>query len=146
MTDYVLIEGDMVIFLPTFGAVIVMVQPGTLTGSGPATLGDKKLCVEGDEGKVKVANCPYTRPPYVIPCGTGTLSISALAGDQTAQKTQSGPKKVLLKGGGTFTAKFTVDPPSMAPPKGPAPPEPDKPEEYTGSGMFMTTNTRLRGT
>lgn len=146
MTDYVLIHDDMVIFNPAFGPVMVAVQPGKLTASGPAALGGKKVCVEGDEKSVNVAADFYINPPYAIPTGKGTLTISELATDQTAQKTQSGGKKVLLVGGGTFTAKFTVDAPSLEPPKIPAPPQPDPPSEYSGTGTFMTTNTKMRGT
>lgn len=146
MKDHVLIHDDMVIFNPAFGPVMVAVQPGKLTASGPATLDGKKVCVEGDEKSVNVAADFYINPPYAIPTGKGTLTISALAGDQTAQKTKSGGKKVLMVGAGTFTAKFTVSASSLAPPKVPAPPEPDPPGEYSGTGTFMTTNTKLRGT
>ena len=38
MADLILIDGDTVNFLPTFGAAIVVTKPGTLTGSGPGTL------------------------------------------------------------------------------------------------------------
>ena len=39
MTDFVLIDGDQVIFMPAFSPAIVVVQPGKLAGSGPATVG-----------------------------------------------------------------------------------------------------------
>lgn len=144
MADHVLIHGDMAIFRPSFGAATVVVQPGTLEGSGPATLGAKKLCVDGDEASVVVRGCMYMTPQYSIP-GTGTLEISGLAGDQKAQKTSTGDKKVLLVGG-TFTAKFTVQSPAQQPPPGPGPPIPDATTEYSGSGSFVTTNAKFRGT
>src|SRR5947208_1288818 len=106
MPDFILIEGDKAVFQPTFGAAAVVVRPGDLKGSGPATLDGKKLCVDGDEAKVEVPGCMYTTPQYSIP-GTETLKIAALAGNQKAQKTETGGKPVLLKGG-TFTAKFEV--------------------------------------
>ena len=77
--DYVLVDGDKAIFLPSFGAATVVVQPGTLRASGPATLSKQKLCVAGDEKSVSVPGCMYTTPTHSIP-GTGTLEISALAG------------------------------------------------------------------
>ena len=52
MTDFILIEGDKANFLPNFGAAVVVVRPGNLKGSGPATLNGKKICVDGDEKKV----------------------------------------------------------------------------------------------
>lgn len=106
MADFILIEGDTVSFLPSFGAAVVVPQPGKLGGSGPGTLKGKKLCVEGDEGDVSVAGCTYMTPQYCIP-GTGTLKIASLAGDQKAKKTNTGGKAVLLKGK-KFTAKFEV--------------------------------------
>lgn len=144
MADFVLVEGDKAIFLPTFGAATVVVQPGTLAASGPATLNGKKICVEGDEGDVSVPGCMYMTPQYSIP-GTGTLKIDSLASDQVAEKTQTGGTPVLLKGG-QFTAKFEVQSPAQQPPPGPGPPMPDSTTEYSGNGMFVTTNTKFQGT
>lgn len=141
MADFILIDGDKANFLPNFGPAIVVVKPGDLQGSGPATLNGKKVCVDGDEKQVSVPGCTYMTPQYSIP-GTGTLKISALAGDQKAQKTQSGGKPVLLKGG-NFTARFEVQSPAKQPPPASVP---DATPQYTGSGMFMTTNSKLRGT
>lgn len=144
MADFILIEGDKANFLPNFGPAMVVVKPGDLKGSGPATINGKKICVDGDESKVSVPGCAYMTPQYSIP-GTGTLKISALAGNQKAQKTQSGGKPVLLKGS-NFTAKFEVQSPAKQPPPGPGSPIPDATPQYTGSGMFVTTNTKVRGT
>jgi len=144
MEDLILIDGDQVIFLPSFGAATVVPQPGKLEGSGPATLKGKTLCVEGDEGKVSVAGCMYTTPQNSIP-GTGTLKIDALAGDQKASKTRTGGKAVLLKGT-KFTAKFEVQSPAQQPPPGPGSPIPDSTSQYSGQGMFITTNTLFKGT
>ena len=143
MPDFMLIAGDKATFLPTFGAAAVVVRPGDLQGSGPATLNGKKVCVDGDEKKVSVPGCPYMTPQYSIP-GTGTLKIAALAGNQKAQKTQTGGKAVLLKGG-NFTATFEVQSPAQPPPPGPGPPIPDATPQYSGQGMFVTTNTKFRG-
>lgn len=142
MGDYVLIDGDQAIFLPAFGAATVVVQPGRLTGSGPMTFGGTKLCVSGDEGSVSVPGCMYMTPVYSIP-GTGTLAISALAGDQLAATSKTGGVKLMVKGS-QFTAKFSVQAPAMQPPPGPGSPIPDATPEYSGNGMFQTTNTKLR--
>ncbi len=143
MVDFVLIEGDKANFMPNFGAAVVVVKPGDLKGSGPGTLNGKKLCVDGDEKQVSVPGCTYMTPQYCIP-GTGTLKIDALAGNQKATKTQTGGKAVLLKGG-SFTARFEVQSPAKQPPPGPGSPIPDSTPNYSGTGMFMTTNTKFRG-
>lgn len=144
MADFILIDGDQVMFMPAFGAAVVIVKPGKLTGSGPATVNGKKVCVAGDEGKVAVASCPYMTPQYCIP-GTGTLKISQLAGNQKASKTSTGGKAVLLKGG-NFTAKFEVQNPAKQPPPGPGAPIPDATPQYSGQGMFIPANTKIMGT
>lgn len=143
MSDYVLIDGDTVTFLPAFGAAVVTVQPGKLAGSGKGTVNGKKLCVSGDEGNVKVQQCPYLTPTYPTP-GMGTLTIKQLAGNQKAQKTQTGGKAVLLSGqGAMFTANFHVDTPAQPPPTAAAPA--DQTEDYPGQGSFTTTNTIFQG-
>lgn len=144
MGDYILIDADQASFMPSFGAATVVVQPGNLEGSGPATLDGKPYCVEGDESSVSVPGCMYMTPQYSIP-GTGTLSIDSLGGDQTAQKTKTGGKSVLLVGS-TFTAKFEVQSPAQQPPPGPGAPIPDSTAQYSGSGSFITTNAKLKGT
>jgi hypothetical protein len=142
MSDFILTEGDMALFMPVFGAAIVTPKPGEMKGSGPGTLQGKKLCVAGDEGKVSVPGCTYMTPQYSVP-GTGTLKISALAGNQTAKKTNTGGKPVLLKGA-KFTASFEVQSPAQQPtPNGPVP---DSTPKYSGSGNFATKNTLLKGT
>ena len=138
-----LIDGDLAIFKPSFGAATVVVLPGTLKASGPATLTGKKLCIVGDQSSVSVKGCAYTTASHPIP-GTGTLEIAALAGDQQAQKSDNGGTKLMLVGG-DFTARFTVQSPAQQP----APPGPNVPDPmptYSGQGNFVTTNTKFRGT
>jgi len=144
MGDSALVDGDMANFLPAFGAAVVVVRPGTLTGSGPATLGGKALCVDGDESSVEVPGCMYVTPQYSIP-GTGTLKISALAGDQVTKHANSGGTALMLKGG-MFTAKFEVQSPAKQPPPGPGPPIPDSSPSYSGNGTFITTNATFTAT
>src|SRR5271165_5677112 len=141
MADFILVDSDQAIFLPNFGPAVVVVRPGDLKGSGPATFTGKRICVDGDEKRVEVPGCVYMTPVYSIP-GTGTLKIASLAGNQKATKTNTGGKAVLLKGG-TFVAKFEVqNPAKIPPPVG----TPDGTPQYSGSGMFITTNGKLSGT
>lgn len=142
MSDFVLIDGDQAVFLPAFSPAVVVVQPGKLAGSGPATVNGKAICVDGDESKVSVPGCAYMTPSHPIP-GTGTLKIAALAGNQKATKTKTGGKPVLLKGA-MFTAKFEVQSPAQQPtPTGPVP---DGSPQYSGQGQFITTNTKVSAT
>jgi Contractile injection system spike tip protein len=143
MLDSILLEGDKAVFLPNFGAAVVVVRPGDLTGSGPATIKGKMICVDGDEKQVQVSGCTYMTPQYSIP-GVGTLEIAALADNQKATKTKTGGKPVLLKGS-NFTAKFSVQTPAQQPPPGPGSPIPDATSQYSGNGMFVTTNVLIKG-
>lgn len=143
MEKLILMKGSKAIFLPAFGAAVVAVKPGTLEGSGPATLKGRKLCVVGDEGDVSVADCVYMTPQYCIP-GKGTLKISGLNKDQEAKKTKTGDTAVILKGT-KFDAKFEVKTPAKQPPPGPGSPIPDPTQEYSGKGMFTTTNKIFKG-
>lgn len=141
MSDFVLLDGDIVQFMPAFSAAVVVPLPGTLRGSGPATGARKKLCVDGDEKNVSVAGCVYMTPQYCIP-GSGTLKIDSLAADQKAKKSRTGGKAVLLKGS-RFNAVFEVQSPAQQPT--PAGPVPDATPRYGGgSGQFITSNTKFR--
>ena len=141
MNKLILVDGDLALFQPTFGAATVIVQTGTLQASGPATIGDKKICVDGDESQLQVPGCMYMTAQYSIP-GTGTLKIAALAGDQKAKKTKTGGKAVLLKGS-QFTAKFEVQSPAQQPPPGPGSPVPDATPQYSGQGLFMPSQMKF---
>ncbi len=142
MSDFVLMDGDKANFIPAFGAAIVMVQPGIMKGSGPGTISGSKMCVDGDEADLSVPGCTYMTPQYTVP-GTGTIKISALASNQKATKTKTGDKLVLLKGA-SFTAKFEVQSPAQqVTASGPVP---DSAPEYSGNGMFITSNTKFTGT
>lgn len=140
MSDFVVIDGDQAMFLPAFGAAVVVVRPGIITGSGPATIGGKAVCLEGDEGSVSVPGCMYVAPPYVIP-GTGTLEIDQLGGDQLTQTTVGGGTKLILKGS-MFTAKFSVNSPAQQPQA--TGPVPDATPSYSGNGQFVTTNMTVK--
>jgi hypothetical protein len=141
-SDLILKTGDQAMFNPTFGLATVVVVPGTITGSGTGRVDGSIFCVEGDETSVTVPGVAYMTPQFSIP-GIGTLTIDALGGDQTGQKTNSSQKAVILKGS-TFTAKFTVTLPAGQPTSGP--PNPDTTPSYSGNGQFVTTNVRTKGT
>lgn len=138
--DYVLIDGDQVLFQPTFGAATVIVLPGSLQASGPSSLNGSKLCVAGDEASVSVKGCVYLAPPFVIP-GSGCLEIDCLGADQQATTTRTGGMPPLLLGQ-SFTARFRVESPAQQPTA--AGPVPDPTPSYPGSGRFLTTNRILR--
>lgn len=141
MSDFILVDGDTVMFLPAFGAAIVAVKPGKLKASGTAKLSGKKICLAGDEKQVEVQGCSYIAGGFVIP-GTGTLKIAALAANQTTKKTKNS-KPIMLKGA-MFTAKFEV----QSPAKQPAVPSPvpDPAPMYSGQGNFVTTNAKWKAT
>jgi Contractile injection system spike tip protein len=142
MADFILMTGDKAIFNPNCGQAIVVVRPADLMGSGQAKINGKPVCVDGDEKKVLVIGCAYTTAQHNIP-GVGMLSIQALAGNQKAKKTKSGSKPVLLKGA-SFQSKFQV----MVPAQQPSTPSPipDATPQYAGTGSFMTTNRKMKGT
>lgn len=138
--DVVLIDGDQALFQPAFGAAIVVVQPGALQASGPATLNGKKICVAGDEASVSVKGCVYQSASYPIP-GSGTLEVASLGSDQQTSTTCSGGQQLLLVGG-SFTARFKVDSPAQQPTA--SGPVPDPMSEYSGQGSFQSANNILR--
>ena len=144
MADCILVDGDQVMFLPIFTPAIVTPSPAQLKGSGPATISGKKICVSGDEKKVSAKGCLYMTPQHPIP-GTGTLKIKALAGNQTASKTRTGGKAVLLSGS-KYDAVFEVQAPAHQPPPGPGSPIPDSTKKYSGKGMFIPSNFKVMGT
>ena len=144
MADFVIIDGDQALFLPIFEGALVAVKPGTITGSGPATIGSKPICIEGDESSVSVPGCMYLTPQYLIP-GTGTLEIKALDSKQVAEKTTVEGTPVILKGQ-MFEAVFKVDNPAQMPPPGPGPPTPDSSPDYSGKGMFINSNLKVKAT
>ncbi|MEO6037742.1 MAG: hypothetical protein ABIQ93_04955 [Saprospiraceae bacterium] len=139
MADFILIDGDIATFLPSFGAATVTVQPGKITGSGPADVTGKKICVDGDEKSVEVKGCAYSTSTFTTP-GTGTLKIASLAANQKATKVKAGGKAVLLKGS-KFTATFEVLTPATN-----TVPASDALLTYSGQGSFTTSNTKVKAT
>lgn len=144
MSDFIIMDGDQALFIPVFGAAIVVVKPGKMAATGKTTIKGKKICVLGDETKLEVPGCPYMTPQYLIP-GSGTLKIDKLAANQQSKVAKSGGKVIIIKGV-MFTAKFEV----QSPAKDPSPmasggaPIPDGTASYSGSGNFVTTNIKYK--
>lgn len=143
MADFILIDGDLALFQPTFAIATVLVRPGTLRGSGASSCKNKKLCVDGDEKSVEVPGCMYITTLHTIP-GVGTLKIQALMPNQKARTTRSGGKIVLLNGT-QFQAVFEVQTPAQQPVPGSSP-IPDPSPQYPGQGQFQTLNFKYKGT
>lgn len=137
-----IIDGDVVLFDPSFGEAIVTPIPTTIAGSAAVVkIQGKPVCLEGDEADVQSPGCSYTAGAYVIP-GVGTLKIDKLGSDQLTETATFENKKVILKGT-TFDAVFEVQTPAQEPQPS-APPKPDTTTSYSGgTGQFVTTNTLL---
>ena len=145
MSDFIIVDGDVVNFLPTVGAAVVVPIPTTIAGTASKTkVTGKPACLEGDEKDVKSSGCMYIAPPYVIP-GTGTLKIDKLNSDQLTEKTKIEGKKVILKGS-MFDAVFEVQSPAQQPAP-PGPPVPDSTSKYSGGkGSFVPSNAKVKAT
>ena len=153
MADFILLDGDTVLFHNAFGAAMVMAPTARIRASGggpeasqPAQLvNGRRCCVEGDEATVRLAGVTYMAGAYAIP-GSGTLWISTLAPQQVARETKLDGKRVLLNANGYFfDATFEVNLPAKMPPPGPGSPIPDPVPRYLGKGYFVTGNTTRQG-
>ena len=137
--DFIIVTGDMIqVTIPPPTIVPQLMAPVPLVGTGQNVLvGGKPICLEGDELPPSLkAPMPYTAPPFVTP-GTGTLEITLMPNNKTAQ-TENG-KKILVKGA-TFTAKFNVQTPAQQPT--PGGPVPDPVAVKPGTAQFITTNVQ----
>jgi hypothetical protein len=139
--DFIIVHGDMIKVTITPPAIVPqLAAPVPLIGSSTdVTVGGMPVCLEGDELPPALrAPMPYTAPPFVTP-GTGTLEITLLPANKTAQ-TANG-KKILIKGA-TFQAKFTVQTPAQQPT--PGGPVPDPVAVKPGTAQFITTNVQTK--
>jgi hypothetical protein len=139
--DFIIVTGDMIkVTLPPPTIVPVLQAPVPLTGTSQKVMvGGKPICLEGDELPPALRSpLPYTAPPFVIP-GTGTLEITLLPTNKTAQ-TDNG-KKILIKGA-TFTVKFNVQTPAQQPT--PGGPVPDPVKVKPGTAQFITGNMQVK--
>jgi hypothetical protein len=136
--DFVIVNGDQAVFDPSFPPATVTAPPGVITGTAKGRVSGLLACVEGDEASVVVAGAVYFTPSFPIP-GAGTLTIESLGPDQKAQKGKAGGRVFILRGS-KFRARFQVNAPATAPSGG----APDPTPIYSGTGSFITTNTRAR--
>lgn len=138
--DLVIITGDQAVFDPSFPPATVVAPPGMITGSAKEKINGLIVCAAGDEASVVVAGAAYFTPSFPIP-GVGTLTIESLATDQQARKGKTASRAMILKGT-KFRARFQVNAPAqVVPPSGPVF---DPTPIYSGTGSFLTTNTRVR--
>ncbi|MEM6828896.1 MAG: hypothetical protein AAF551_00170 [Bacteroidota bacterium] len=141
--DFVIMDGDTVIFKPNCGAATVVVRPGKIKASGLSTINGKKFCVEGDEKSVTVAGCLYTKLSHLKP-GSGTLKIKKLADDQLTTRIFSGKDRIILKGS-SFESVFEVNTPAedIKPvAAGGAPPDQSGP--YRGEGQIIPGTSKIK--
>lgn len=136
--DYIVRDGDMVVFTPLFENAVVMVMPGKIKGTGKTTIQGIKVCVSGDELQVEVPGCLYIAGAYLN--GTGTLTIKELSGNQLTTKATSGGKAMILKGS-QFKAEFKVLVKAMN-----VAGQPDPKSSYNGFGQFVPANTKIKAT
>ncbi|MPY24381.1 hypothetical protein [Shewanella sp. YLB-07] len=131
MKSPVILDGDGLKFDPKFGIrTVTITAPTMITGSGHATIGETKMCIQGDEAKVQLA-ATYTTESHTV-AGTGIVSIQALDSSQLAQGRLSGGV-LITEGQQTFTASFLPSIPATTPPPASAP---DAPAPSTGTGEF----------
>ena len=137
MGDIIIVDGDIVTFNAAFGIATITPIPGTMSGSGDATVGGSAVCLEGDEGNVSVTTA-YLTSSHSVP-GAGTLTIDSLGSDQLSSTTKNGSKLILK--GSTFNAKFEVSAPAQTTS---SPPVTDTTTSYTGTGSFTSMNTTVK--
>lgn len=141
MSDYILVDNDIVQFNYDFAPADVNVMDGIIEASGEPLLNGKKICIDGDQDSVFVPGCVYTVGLHTI-IGFGTLRICSLSPHQKAEKLKSNNRSVLLKGT-TFEASFSVIIPALMPPPVSTP---DPIAIYYGTGSFDTTNDKWKAT
>lgn len=138
--DFVIITSDKAIFDPSFPPATVTAPPGVITGTAKIKASNMVACIAGDESSVVVSGAVYFTPSFPIP-GAGTLTIESLGPDQKATKAKSNGTVLILKGT-KFRARFQVSAPAQVVVSGSTVPDPTP--IYSGTGSFITTNTRVR--
>ncbi|KWI32623.1 hypothetical protein WM04_13490 [Burkholderia ubonensis] len=134
MMSLVVVDGDALAFEPQFGdRMVTLVDPPMIRGTGLATIGGVKVCIEGDEAKVRL-KAIYSTSTYTVP-GNGIVTIKALDSSQMASGCTS-PMSVITKGRQKFTASFTPAKPAMTPS---SPSTADAAPPSDGKGEFVTS-------
>ncbi len=130
----IIIDNDIVMFDPSSFLPVTFIPPVPTTvikASGNAEANKDKICLVGDEKKVKL-NWAYMTASHPIP-GAGVLEIIQLDSSQQASNTKHNKKKIITKGK-QFKAKFTVNTPAQV--LTPSGPQPSPTMSYQGKGMF----------
>ncbi|KVP47940.1 hypothetical protein [Burkholderia ubonensis] len=139
MMSLVVVDSDTLLFERQFGdRIVTLVDPPLIRGTGLTTIGGVKVCIEGDEAKVRL-NATYLTGIYTEE-GTGVVTIKALDSSQLASRCTS-PAALITKGQQKFTASFTFLKPAQTPPfpAGPIVPEFDTAPPSDGRGEFVTS-------
>lgn len=136
MMSAVIVDGDKMVFEPSFGdRIVILVSPPIIHGTGHATIGGMKVCIKGDEANVKL-NATYTTSSHTTP-GTGIVTIKALDSSQLASECNSAAA-LITKGQQKFTASFTPNAPATTPPDS----SPDLVTDPSdGKGEFMASQS-----
>lgn len=133
MSKHIVIDNDALLFDPMFGyRQVTVTGPAKIKGSGEATIGNKKICVLGDEKKV-ILDATYIAGAFSVP-GQGKVTISLLSSDQQAVWCMSDQPVILV--GQKFIASFTPTNPAKAPPPANTP---DPVAPTPGSGKFINS-------
>jgi hypothetical protein len=131
MSDIVIIDLDTLQFLPQFGnRLVTPLGPAQIRGNGQATINGRKVCISGDENRVRI-RAAYTTPTHTIP-GTGVITIASLGSHQLARHVSS--DEALIIQGTQFTARFQPETPAQMPPPANTP-DPTAPSD--GQGLFI---------
>nr|WKF60510.1 hypothetical protein HUO10_005031 [Paraburkholderia busanensis] len=130
MGALVVVDGDLLNFLPAFGQRQVTVTgPAVIRASGHALIGGKRVCVFGDERRVRV-RADYMMPGYGM--GSGVITIVSLNVNQKTPRINDGMP--LIVEGTEFIARFS---PTVAAVMSGAPFSPDSTPPSMGKGTFQ---------
>jgi uncharacterized Zn-binding protein involved in type VI secretion len=143
VADFVIVHGDMIMWMPTFGICTTLGPPtGMVIASAAKTkVTEKPVALQGDEMKWMSLPCGYTAGGFSVP-GMGVAKVMMLGGDQTTKTTKVENKAAIIKGS-NFMAVFMVMAPAMMPtPTGPVP-DP-MPMHMGGMGKFINSNTVVK--
>lgn len=131
MSKQMVIDGDSLLFEPLFGnRQVTLLEIATIRGSGQAKIQQKKVCIAGDEKKVKF-QAQYITPSHPVP-GLGIVTIAMLDSSQQVPFCNSGASVIVV--GQQFIARFTPTQPANNPSSGP-----DVATPTMGKGRFINS-------
>lgn len=143
MNDYVIVNGDMLMWLPPFGAAVTMGPPmGMVIASAKKVKVTKKpVALVGDEMKWMSLPIGYIAGGWVIP-GVAIAKVKMLAPNQKTKKTKVEGKNVIIKGIFYMGYLMVMAPAMMPTPGGPVP-DP-MPMHMPGMGKFINSNMKVK--